>query len=72
MATTVPDGWGITYATEFHMTNDSKLFPPRPEWEAQGYRPDEYSRWLKGNWRPIEELWRELGVDPSHVVLIDR
>ena len=22
-----PDGWGITYATEFHMTNDSKLFP---------------------------------------------
>ena len=66
-----PDGWGITYATEFHMTNDSRLFPPRPEWEAKGYRPDEYSRWLKGNWRPIEELWRELGVDPSHVVLID-
>ena len=66
-----PDGWGITYAREFDMTNDSKLFPPRPKWEAEGYRPDEYSRWLKGNWRPIEELWRELGVDPSHVVLID-
>lgn len=47
-----PDGWGIRYATEFHMTNDSKLFPPRPWWESQGYRPDEYSRWLKGNWRP--------------------
>ena len=25
-----PDGWGIRYATEFHMTDDSKLFPPRP------------------------------------------
>jgi hypothetical protein len=60
-----PDGWGIRYATEFHMTNDSRLFPPRPRWEAQGYRPDEYSRWLKGDWRPIEELWAELGIDPS-------
>ncbi len=59
-----PDGWGITYATEFHMTNDSKLFPPRPKWESQGYRPDEYSRWLKGDWRPIAELWPELGVMP--------
>ena len=54
-----PDGWGIKYATEFHMTNDSKLFPPRPKWEAKGYRPDEYSRWLKGDWRSIEELWAE-------------
>ena len=59
-----PDGWGIRYATEFHMTNDSRLFPPRPQWEAKGYRPDEYSRWLLGDWRPIEELWEELGVDP--------
>ena len=59
-----PDGWGISYATEFHMTNDSKLFPPRPKWEEQGYRPDEYSRWLKVNWRPIEELWAEFGAKP--------
>ena len=47
-----PDGWGITYAREFDMTNDSELFPPRPWWESEGYRPDEYSRWLKGRWRP--------------------
>ena len=60
-----PDGWGIRYATEFHMTNDSRLFPPRPQWEAKGYRPDEYSRWLLGDWRPIDELWAELGIDPS-------
>ena len=60
-----PNGWGIRYATEFHMTNDSRLFPPRPLWEAKGYRPDEYSRWLLGNWRPIEELWAELGIDPD-------
>ncbi len=60
-----PNGWGIRYAREFDMTNDSKLFPPRPQWEAKGYRPDEYSRWLLGNWRPIEELWAELDVDPD-------
>lgn len=59
-----PDGWGVKYATEFHMTNDSKLFPPRPKWEEKGYRPDEYSRWLLGAWRPIAELWEEMGVDP--------
>lgn len=63
-----PDGWGIKYAREFDMTNDSKLFPPRPQWEAKGYVPDEYGHWLKGRWRPAadvfpatpaQELWRE-------------
>src|ERR1019366_4960087 len=47
-----PDAWNIRYTTEFHMTNDSKLFPPREKWEDQGYRPDEYGHWLKGNWQP--------------------
>ena len=60
-----PDGWGIRYVREFDMTNDSPLFPPRPQWEAKGYRPDEYSRWLLGDWRPVGELWAELGVGPS-------
>ena len=60
-----PDGWGIKYTREFDMTNDSHLFPPRPEWEAKGYRPDEYSRWLLGDWRPMEELWEMLRVDPT-------
>jgi hypothetical protein len=41
-----PDGWGIKYATEFHMTNDSKLFIPREKAEAEGYRPDPYGRWI--------------------------
>ena len=66
-----PDGWGIRYAREFDMTNDSHLFPPRPRWEAKGYRPDEYSRWLLGDWRPIEELWEEMGVDPSRPELAE-
>lgn len=60
-----PNGWGITYAREFDMTNDSELFPPRPQWEERGYQPDEYSRWLKGKWRPIAELWDELKVPKS-------
>ena len=47
------------------MTNDSKLFPPRPKWEEWGYRPDEYSRWIAGPCRrPVESLWAELGVKP--------
>ncbi len=57
-------GWGIKYATEFHMTNDSKLFPPRTKWEEWGYRPDEYSRWIKGPWKPLDQLWPKLGVSP--------
>ena len=64
-----PDGWSIHYAQgDFNMTTASHLFPPRPQWEAKGYQPDEYSRWLKGNWRPIGELWAELGVNPSQPV----
>jgi hypothetical protein len=60
-----PDGWGIKYAQgDFNMTSDSKLFPPRDKWEERGYRPDEYSRWLRGKWRSIQELYAELGVKP--------
>ncbi|HRY44468.1 MAG TPA: hypothetical protein P5164_11035, partial [Thermoanaerobaculia bacterium] len=41
------EGWGIKYAQgDFNMTSDSHLFAPRPEWEAKGYRPDEYGRWI--------------------------
>lgn len=39
-------GWGIRYCAEFHMTNDSKLFPPRESWEAQGFAADQYDRWI--------------------------
>ena len=39
-------GWEITYAREFNMTNDSKLFPPLEQWEAKGYRPDVFGRWI--------------------------
>jgi hypothetical protein len=39
-------GWEITYATEFHMTNDSKHFPPLEKWEAKGYRPDVFGQWI--------------------------
>ena len=45
------EGWGIKYTREFDMTNDSKLFPPRPKWEAKGYVGDEYGHWLKGEWK---------------------
>jgi hypothetical protein len=48
-------GWGLSYAREFDMTTDSKLFPPLPKWEAQGYQPDEYGHWLKGDWLPVTD-----------------
>lgn len=61
-----PDGWGIKYATEFHMTNDSKLFPPRQKWEEKGYEADEYGHWLKGGWKnysgPTSILERKDGL----------
>lgn len=38
--------WQIQYANEFHLTKHSKKFPPLPEWEKKGYRPDGYGRWL--------------------------
>ena len=63
-----PNGWGLKYVREFDMTGDSKLFPPRPKWEERGYLPDEYNRWLKGEWRPIEALWAELGVNEAQPV----
>ena len=40
-----PDDWRIQYATEFHMTSDSKIFPRRPKWEERGYCIDMYGRW---------------------------
>jgi hypothetical protein len=66
-----PDGWGVKYKLEFMMNTDAHLFPPRPKWEEQGYRPDEYSRWLKGAWRPIDQLWTEIGINPANVVPAD-
>ncbi len=39
-------GWGIQSSSEFHMTGDSAKFSPRPDWEAKGYRPDAYGRWI--------------------------
>jgi hypothetical protein len=63
-----PEGWGIRYATEFHMTNDSKLFPPRPAWEARGYRPDEYGRWITAR-RVSPDL--ERAAEPGWIRLAD-
>ncbi|MBL8375658.1 hypothetical protein [Accumulibacter sp.] len=72
-------GWGVKYATEFHMTNDSKLFPPLAKWKEKGYRPDEYGHWLKGEWRPYAGpssiLDRETGLvlsqDGTHAMHLD-
>lgn len=67
-------GWGIKYATEFHMTADSKLFPPRPQWEANGYRADEYGHWLKGDWCELADAVPDdaiLSSDRTHYVKID-
>jgi hypothetical protein len=39
-------GWEISYAREFDMTNDSKLFHARDKLEARGYKPDVFGRWI--------------------------
>lgn len=73
-------GWGVKYATEFHMTNDSKLFPARAKWEEKGYQPDEYGHWLKGPWQayegPVNILDRSAGLvlsrDGRQALHVDR
>ena len=60
-------GWGVRYQQgDFNMTSDSKLFPTRPKWEADGYIADEYGHWLKGAWQPysgpLDIVARERGV----------
>ena len=65
------NGWNIRYATEFHSTGDSKLFPPRPEWEKRGYLPDEYDRWLFGEWKDIGDLWSEVELDSFEIRQLD-
>jgi hypothetical protein len=64
-------GWGVEYAREFDMTNDSKLFPPRTKWEEQGYQPDEYGHWLKGPWHLYSGPKNVLDRDPGAVLSRD-
>ena len=52
-------GWGLRYELEFMMNTDAHRFPPLPDWETDGYRADEYGRWLRGEWHPIGELASE-------------
>jgi hypothetical protein len=42
-------GWGVKYSTEFHMTSDSKLFPPLDKWEGLGYQRDGWVTWRLGD-----------------------
>jgi hypothetical protein len=39
-------GWKIEFTLEFMMNTDAKHFPPREKWEAKGYRPDVFGRWI--------------------------
>jgi hypothetical protein len=39
-------GGEITYATELHMTGDSKHFPPMEKWETRGFKPDVFGQWI--------------------------
>jgi hypothetical protein len=52
-----PAGWGIKYGTEFHMTNDSKLFIGRDKAEASGFVPDEYGRWVNADGEVLLPLY---------------
>ena len=64
-------GWGVKYAREFDMTNDSNLFPSWPKWEAQGYQLDEYGHRLKGPWRSNLQPTGILERDPGTVLSWD-
>ena len=64
-------GWGVKYAREFDMTNDSKLFPPLAKWEAMAYEPDEYGHWVKGPWEAYAGATNILDREPGLVLSRD-
>jgi hypothetical protein len=67
------EGWGVRYQQgDFNMTSDSKLFPTRTKWEADGYLPDEYGHWLKGVWQPYSGPTGILVRDPGIVLSRDK
>jgi len=39
------EGWEFDYGRELEMTSDSKLFPPKPKWEEQGFSQDHFGVW---------------------------
>jgi hypothetical protein len=45
LGTDIP-GWEITYAREFDMANDSRVFAPIESWTAKGYKSDNFGRWI--------------------------
>jgi hypothetical protein len=61
---TAGESWKTQYGLEFMMNSDAKLFRTRPRLEEEGYRRDEYGRWLIGSWKAQrdEAVAREIGV----------
>ncbi len=60
-----PDSWGIEHSVELSMTAHSHLFPPRDWWEAKGYCPDPYGRWLPPDGRKPELVYRGRQIGPA-------
>lgn len=58
-------GWGVAHDCEFHTTGDSARRFRNENSVAGGFRADEYSRWLKGKWRSVDELPMDLAL--SHL-----
>lgn len=65
-------GWGVKYAREFDMTNDSKLFPSRLKWAEKGYQVDEYGHVLLSAWQPYSGPIDILSRAPGIVLSRDR
>lgn len=41
----IPLSTVVEFGNQFDMTSDSKLFPPVPEWQREGFSPNEYGVW---------------------------
>jgi hypothetical protein len=59
-----PDGWALRYSTELHTTNDSHRFIARERAEVDGYRPDEYGRWIHPNGATLLPLYEGRMIGP--------
>lgn len=46
----------VSFRREFDMTNDSKHFIERSVAQVEGFALDSFGHWLKGSWRPVEQV----------------
>lgn len=56
--------WCIVSSREYHMTDDSKHFPPKEKWIPQGYKPNALGDWINSQGEVALPLYEGRIVGP--------